>query len=126
MHHATKYPVILRPLADEDGGGWIAIVPDLPGCISDGATGDEAFKNVVEAIDEWEEAASSQGESIPLPDSFMAKMQFGIPDHLRPQIEHLVEEIRASYPEPVSRSQIMAGLMARFAQQQMGNLGADA
>ncbi|CAK0770758.1 hypothetical protein WCLP8_4630002 [uncultured Gammaproteobacteria bacterium] len=32
----------LSPLSEADGGGWLAEVPDLPGCMSDGATPEEA------------------------------------------------------------------------------------
>ena len=39
--------VILEP---SDEGGFTAIVPSLPGCISEGNTRDEALANVREAI----------------------------------------------------------------------------
>ena len=29
------YPVEVRPLAADDGGGWLATFPDLPGCMGD-------------------------------------------------------------------------------------------
>jgi predicted RNase H-like HicB family nuclease len=32
-----RYRLTLRPLSAEEGGGWLAEVPDLPGCMSDGA-----------------------------------------------------------------------------------------
>ncbi|MGH1356548.1 MAG: type II toxin-antitoxin system HicB family antitoxin [Thalassovita sp.] len=34
----TDYPIVLVPLCEEDGGGFAAYVPDLPGCMSDGET----------------------------------------------------------------------------------------
>ena len=40
--------VILEP---SDEGGFTAIVPSLPGCISEGDTRDEALSNVREAIE---------------------------------------------------------------------------
>ncbi len=40
------YPLSLRPLAPEEGGGWLAEVPDLPGCLPDGATPEDAVRNV--------------------------------------------------------------------------------
>ena len=40
--------VILEP---SDEGGFTAIVPSLPGCISEGDTRDEALANVREAIE---------------------------------------------------------------------------
>jgi antitoxin HicB len=44
------YPVIIEPLAAENGGGFVAIVPDLPGCMSAGETAEEALANVRDAI----------------------------------------------------------------------------
>ena len=37
------YPVLIEPLPVEDGGGFVATVPDLPGCMSDGETPEEAL-----------------------------------------------------------------------------------
>ena len=31
-----EYAVRIERLADSDGGGYLATVPDLPGCMSDG------------------------------------------------------------------------------------------
>lgn len=42
-----KLHVILEP---SDEGGFTAIVPALPGCISEGDTREEALANVQEAI----------------------------------------------------------------------------
>ena len=41
--HNLRYPVIVSPLSEEDGGGFLATVPDLPGCMSDGETPEEAI-----------------------------------------------------------------------------------
>ena len=49
---------------DEDGI-WIAEVPSLPGCISDGKTREEATERIKEAIDLWIEAAIAHNEEIP-------------------------------------------------------------
>lgn len=43
-----KIQVILEP---SDEGGFTAIVPSLPGCISEGNTKEEALKNIREAIE---------------------------------------------------------------------------
>lgn len=51
-----EYMVRFEPLSEEDGGGYIAIVPDLPGCMSDGETPEEALVNVQEAISSWLES----------------------------------------------------------------------
>ncbi|MEM6333677.1 MAG: type II toxin-antitoxin system HicB family antitoxin [Planctomycetota bacterium] len=55
--------VILKP--DVEDGGWTAIVPSLPGCVSDGDTKEQALANVRDAIDCWIEGAKALGHAIP-------------------------------------------------------------
>ena len=59
------YKIIVEPLAPEDGGGWVAYVPELPGCISDGDTDVEALANVHDAILCWIAAAEKTGRPVP-------------------------------------------------------------
>ena len=61
------YPIMIEPLPPEDGGGFLARVPDLPGCMSDGTTPAEAVANVQDAIESWIEAAGDLGHAIPRP-----------------------------------------------------------
>ena len=61
------YPVMIEPLAAEDGGGFLATAPDLPGCMSDGETPEEALANVRDAITAWIEEARSLGRAVPKP-----------------------------------------------------------
>ena len=61
------YEVDVRPLSEEDGGGFTAIVPDLPGCRSDGDTPHEALTNAYDAILSWIEAAQDLGRPVPQP-----------------------------------------------------------
>lgn len=61
------YPVLIEPLSDEDGGGYFATVPDLPGCMSDGSTRELAARNVGDAISAWIEEAQHLGRVIPSP-----------------------------------------------------------
>jgi antitoxin HicB len=69
MNRSTEYPVLIRSLPAADGGGFVALVPDLPGCMSDGETPDEAFANAQDAIVVWIEVASELGRPIPAPTS---------------------------------------------------------
>jgi antitoxin HicB len=62
-----EYAVVIEPLSKEDGGGFLATVPDLPGCMSDGDTREEAARNVEDAIASWLEEARSVGREIPRP-----------------------------------------------------------
>lgn len=61
------YEVDIRPLSEEDGGGFIAVAPDLPGCRSDGDTPHEALTNAYDAMLRWIEAARELGRSVPQP-----------------------------------------------------------
>lgn len=62
-----KYEVIIAPLSDEDGGGYLAIVPDLYGCFSDGETPVEAAESIGGAIVEWIASNKAAGREIPSP-----------------------------------------------------------
>ncbi|MDR2891851.1 MAG: type II toxin-antitoxin system HicB family antitoxin [Deltaproteobacteria bacterium] len=57
-----KHKIELRPLTEEGGGGWLATFPDLPGCMSDGETPDEALRNAAEAEIAWLDAKQKWGK----------------------------------------------------------------
>jgi antitoxin HicB len=61
------YPVVIAPLSGENGGGYLATVPDLPGCMSDGSTREEAAHNIGDAIAQWIDEAQKLGREIPAP-----------------------------------------------------------
>lgn len=65
-----KYEVIVY--WSEEDGAYIAEVPELPGCMADGATYEEALKNVQLIISEWLETAVSLGREIPAPKGKLA------------------------------------------------------
>ena len=67
MGERPRYSILVEPLSDEDGGGFVATVPDLPGCMSDGDTEWDAIHNVHDAIDCWLEAANELKRAIPEP-----------------------------------------------------------
>lgn len=59
-----KYRVLIEQ--DEDGM-YVAEVPSLPGCISQGQTREEAVENVKEAIAAYLESLEAHGDPIPPP-----------------------------------------------------------
>jgi predicted RNase H-like HicB family nuclease len=67
-----EYPVVIEPLSAQDGGGFIATVPDLPGCLSDGETREEAAHNIADAIAAWIEEARRMGRNIPEPSAHLS------------------------------------------------------
>ena len=58
-----KYAVVF----DQGPSSVGATVPDLPDCMSDGDTREEAARNVEDAIASWLEEARSVGRAIPGP-----------------------------------------------------------
>ena len=55
--------VVLYP--DVEDGGWVAEVPSLPGCVSDGDTKEDALRNVLDAIESWISVAEENGTGVP-------------------------------------------------------------
>ena len=60
-----RYEIIIY-WSDEDGA-FIAEVPELAGCMADGATYQEAVSNAEVSIQEWIETAKELGRAIPKP-----------------------------------------------------------
>jgi predicted RNase H-like HicB family nuclease len=58
-----KYLIVIEPTAT----GFSAYSPDLPGCVSTGATREECEKNMHEAIAFHLEGLREEGEVIPKP-----------------------------------------------------------
>ena len=46
----------------DEAGYYVAEVPALPGCLSQGKTREEALTNIKEAIEGWLEVMESQGK----------------------------------------------------------------
>jgi predicted RNase H-like HicB family nuclease len=61
---AMKFRVVI--VQDEDGT-FVAEVPSLPGCVSQGTSRSEALANVREAIEGYLESLRAHGEPIPPP-----------------------------------------------------------
>lgn len=71
--NARDYQVDVKPLAAELGGGFVAVVPELPGCMSDGDTPEEALAGAYDAAQAWLEAAEEMGREIPVPQSLQRR-----------------------------------------------------
>ena len=60
-----KYEIILY--WSEDDIAYIAEVPELAGCMADGATAKDALHNVEQIAQEWIETAQALGREVPEP-----------------------------------------------------------
>ena len=68
-----QYRIVTYWSADDDV--YIAEMPELPGCMSDGATETEARSNIRVIAQEWINRARYLGREIPMPKSILAECQ---------------------------------------------------
>jgi predicted RNase H-like HicB family nuclease len=61
----NKYEIIIYWSSEDNA--YIAEVPELPGCMADGRTYQEALKNAEQIIEEWIETAAKLDRPIPQP-----------------------------------------------------------
>ena len=63
-----KYSMLIS--WSEEDQAYIVSVPELPGCMADGKTPEEAVKEAQTVIELWIETALEDGETIPEPHLF--------------------------------------------------------
>lgn len=108
--NACKYTI--QTFWEDDDGGYIATVPDLPGCSAFGETVQEAVAEVEDAIEAWIEAAKAAGNPIPQPSrpamagEFSGKVLLRMPRELHRGLSTAAER------EGVSLNQYMVYLLA--------------
>lgn len=67
---SLKYPISLYP---EEDGGYTVMIPDLPGCLAQGDTPEEALENINESRELWIETVyRSHKQTIPAPSKMKA------------------------------------------------------
>lgn len=65
MQSKFRYEIIIY--WSEEDQGYIAAVPELPGCMADGPTYQEALAQAEVVIGEWIETAKELGRQVPEP-----------------------------------------------------------
>jgi antitoxin HicB len=71
-----------RELIPEPEGGWFVRIKELPGCMSQGETPEEALEMIDDAMAGWLETALTHGQSIPEPredDDYSGKFVVRVP-----------------------------------------------
>ena len=115
-----QYQVNLRPISEEDGGGWLAEIPDLSGCYSDGETPEEALTNLGEAKKTWFITALKRGQDIPTPSKYLEGEDFSGKFTLRlPKSLHRDLAIFASKEDISLNSYILSLLSYNFGKNQL-------
>ena len=101
-----NYPITLYR-AEE--GGFVAEIEDLPGCLTQGETVEEAMKNIEEACQLWIEAAYEDEVEIPIPrtdEEYSGKFLVRIPKSLHRKLAK-----QARY-EGVSLNQLVGSMLS--------------
>ena len=62
-----SYNIVMKHISDESGDYYFATVLEFDGCLSDGATPEEAYANIREAMEGWIETKLEAGMRIPSP-----------------------------------------------------------
>ena len=60
------YPIVVDAAGNGDAG-FVAYAPDLPGCMADGETREQAIDDLQHAIEEWIDEAHVAGLEVPAP-----------------------------------------------------------
>ncbi|OPX84228.1 MAG: HicB family protein [Pelotomaculum sp. PtaB.Bin104] len=92
------YEIKLRKLAVDEGGGWLASIPDLPGCMSDGETPEEALANVEDEKKSWIETCLELGHPVPEPitNEYSGQLRIRIPKSLHRNLSERAKEENVS------------------------------
>jgi antitoxin HicB len=53
MENSPRHSFEIRPLPEEEGGGYCVTFPDLPGCMADGETIEQAIAEAADAEASW-------------------------------------------------------------------------
>ena len=101
-----QYRFTVRPLSKEEGGGYLAEYPDIPGCMSDGETIEEAVANGREALRDCLEVFRESGRKIPKPSIKAAQWRQRLPRTLYSKLTKQAEN------EGVSINSLVTAIIA--------------
>ncbi|MCX6627581.1 MAG: type II toxin-antitoxin system HicB family antitoxin, partial [Candidatus Solibacter sp.] len=101
-----QYQFTVRPLSREEGGGYLVEYLDIPGCMSDGETIEEAIMNGREALHDCIEVFKESGRKIPKPTIEAAQWRQRLPRTLYSKLTKQAEN------EGVSINSLVTAIIA--------------
>jgi antitoxin HicB len=93
---SLPYKIVLYPSPE---GGYAIEIPELPGCLSQGQTIEEAMLMIEDAKRAWIDIALQDGEFIPEPDSinnYSGKLNIRIPKSLHKSLAERAKQEKVS------------------------------
>jgi predicted RNase H-like HicB family nuclease len=95
---SLEYEIRLRKLTEDEGGGWLAEIPSLPGCMADGETLEEALASLNDAKLNWIETALEIGRTIPEPNTedYSGQLRVRMPKSLHRTLSQMAKEENVS------------------------------
>jgi antitoxin HicB len=114
-----EYPFTMHLLPDDEGGGYLIEFPDLPGCMSDGETPEEAVRNGADAVGCWLQAMREAGRPIPAPSAAPVGLRtVNIENHI---YQILVEEGQRQglSPESIANAALVSGALTLLSRDEM-------
>src|SRR3954454_18974634 len=106
MRNLDRYQFTVRPLSKEEGGGYMVEYPDIPGCMSDGESIEEAIANGREALLDCLEVFKESGRKIPKPSIEAAQWRQRLPRTLYSKLTKQAEN------EGVSINSLVTAIIA--------------
>ena len=100
------YPITINPIPEDDGGGYLVSIPDLPGCIADGQTVEEAVSEARDAWRAWMTAELEDKGEAPAPRTYSGQFVQRVPKSLHMRLAKRAES------EGVSLNQLATTLLA--------------
>ncbi len=101
-----KYQFTVRPLSKDEGAGYLVEYPDVPGCMSDGETIEEAISNGREALRDCMEVFKELGRKRPQPTVAAAQWRQRVPRTLYSKLTKQAEN------EGVSINSLVTAIIA--------------
>ena len=85
------YARFMRPLSEEEGGGYLVMFPDLPGCYGTGDTWEEALADSQAALKAHLINCPAMGVKLPGPREYNGRVIIDLPDDLHDSLRRLAQ-----------------------------------
>ncbi|UEM22172.1 type II toxin-antitoxin system HicB family antitoxin [Skermanella mucosa] len=98
----------IRPLAADEGGGYLIEFPDYPGCVADGETPEDAIREGRDALTSYVRTLEELGRPVPSPgeDAYTGQWRQRVPKSLHAALSRRAER------EGVSLNMLVTALLA--------------